>query len=525
MIFIADVNVAFDGKLLMQLNVSIIFECLRDVCEGISCRDSLRERPIRVFKPSISGSISDNCLYLVTQGSKEEAVVRNSSQKANVLYLGNMPQQLIQNGTNVIWAKASVDRKMIISRVIDIFDYYFSLEAELINALLEDKDITKITLLSNRFFEKQLFFWDSIGKFASTGKNDPHSEDSLMHAAAIESIISTSAKNANEQGPFFLSSGSEKLLCRNIFFGEDRMGTIAIREQGTFRNSEISILDYLGETLSRGMRHLKYETVYGTSFQKTVMQLLHGEQVNGSELGSILRKYGWSRNDCFRCAIVNINMEDSFSSELTSPLILLEKRVSYTHSHALTMVNSNHELIVLNDDTASDGFERCIQTIESMLTSAKISAQVGVGDCWSSIKGIDKSFWQATKALEIGSELQPDKTVHWYNDHLLHFIIEALSSSTGMGTVFVPHEIVRLMQHDRENNGNLLDTLLCYLENGRSKAPTIKELSIHKNTLNYRLRRIDEITGGLNVSDNDTAIAILLGIKILEGKAYSATDK
>jgi DNA-binding PucR family transcriptional regulator len=45
------------------------------------------------------------------------------------------------------------------------------------------------------------------------------------------------------------------------------------------------------------------------------------------------------------------------------------------------------------------------------------------------------------------------------------------------------------------NSPELLDTLTCYLETGRSLESTARELFVHANTVRYRLKRISEIIG------------------------------
>jgi hypothetical protein len=52
-----------------------------------------------------------------------------------------------------------------------------------------------------------------------------------------------------------------------------------------------------------------------------------------------------------------------------------------------------------------------------------------------------------------------------------------------------------LITHDRETNGDLLDTLIRYLRSDCNINAVAKELSIHENSLRYRIKRIEEILG------------------------------
>jgi sugar diacid utilization regulator len=42
---------------------------------------------------------------------------------------------------------------------------------------------------------------------------------------------------------------------------------------------------------------------------------------------------------------------------------------------------------------------------------------------------------------------------------------------------------------------DLLATLWCYLDNGRSLEATARELFVHPNTVRYRLKRVSEVIG------------------------------
>jgi len=60
---------------------------------------------------------------------------------------------------------------------------------------------------------------------------------------------------------------------------------------------------------------------------------------------------------------------------------------------------------------------------------------------------------------------------------------------------FVAGVLGDLPEHDTRYGGELLPTLLAYLRQGGAAGAAAAELAIHRNTLTYRLRRIEEICG------------------------------
>lgn len=55
--------------------------------------------------------------------------------------------------------------------------------------------------------------------------------------------------------------------------------------------------------------------------------------------------------------------------------------------------------------------------------------------------------------------------------------------------------IERIYDPLKAQSGELLETLWCYLDNGRSLEATARELFVHPNTVRYRLKKVSEVVG------------------------------
>src|SRR5690606_24931578 len=53
--------------------------------------------------------------------------------------------------------------------------------------------------------------------------------------------------------------------------------------------------------------------------------------------------------------------------------------------------------------------------------------------------------------------------------------------------------VARIFRPLADHQSDLLATLWCYLDNGRSLEGTARELFVHPNTVRYRLKRISEL--------------------------------
>lgn len=78
---------------------------------------------------------------------------------------------------------------------------------------------------------------------------------------------------------------------------------------------------------------------------------------------------------------------------------------------------------------------------------------------------------------------------------------------------FYHNQLNALIEHDKCNNADMVNTLKVYLEAYRNISKTAKLLVIHRNTLLYRITKIEEILGR-DLNDPHVCIELLLALVI-----------
>ncbi len=77
-------------------------------------------------------------------------------------------------------------------------------------------------------------------------------------------------------------------------------------------------------------------------------------------------------------------------------------------------------------------------------------------------------------------------------------------------------ELVRpLVEHDRERRSDLVRTLRIYFASGANASEAADRMFLHRNSMLYRLERIQKLTG-LDLKDPDASLALRLGLLALE---------
>lgn len=120
----------------------------------------------------------------------------------------------------------------------------------------------------------------------------------------------------------------------------------------------------------------------------------------------------------------------------------------------------------------------------------KVSALIGVSEECGDYTGIPLALRQGRMAAEIGAKTENGEGLYFYSQMRLGRIVASFSP-----------EIRPILQRDilsklLENHADsLLETLFSYFEMNGNVSQTAEKLFIHRNTLQYRFRKIKEITG------------------------------
>ncbi len=103
--------------------------------------------------------------------------------------------------------------------------------------------------------------------------------------------------------------------------------------------------------------------------------------------------------------------------------------------------------------------------------------------------------------------------------------IEPLLRELAEGTALEPFRtlIEPLREHDRTRRSDLALTLKTYFAAGGNASEAADRLFLHRNSMLYRLERIQKLTG-LDLKDDRVALALQLGLLAIERGERDATQ-
>ncbi|MBW4061352.1 helix-turn-helix domain-containing protein [Candidatus Saccharibacteria bacterium] len=160
-----------------------------------------------------------------------------------------------------------------------------------------------------------------------------------------------------------------------------------------------------------------------------------------------------------------------------------------------------------DDDLAAslEAFKKSLGAIYNILKSElKLPTTVGVGNYHPGLDGLRQSHQEARSAIELGAQT-------WDQDRIYHIddfgVVAPLLSGVDESNIYFSRELLDRLGENVE----IIQTLEAFFDFDMSLTKTAETLSIHRNTLVYRLDRITE-TLGLDPRAFDDAVQIKLAI-------------
>jgi DNA-binding PucR family transcriptional regulator len=146
---------------------------------------------------------------------------------------------------------------------------------------------------------------------------------------------------------------------------------------------------------------------------------------------------------------------------------------------------------------------------------AKFNAHCGISNPYRDLLETPDYQIQAENALTLGYHLDKTGTsrIYYYRDYYLSAILAPRIEQMPQNNYISP--IIRTIQdYDEKHDTDFLATLQVYVTHLYDTAETSEELHIHRNTLLYRIHKIEELTGS-SLKDYETFMHLMLSFYMM----------
>ena len=212
------------------------------------------------------------------------------------------------------------------------------------------------------------------------------------------------------------------------------------------------------------------------------------------------------------CIIETKNEKDSVALETVRTLFAGSKK------DFITAVDEKSIILVkeVDDNQGYEEVEHIANTIVDMLnTEAMVKANVAYGTIVKEIKEVSRSYKEARMALDVGKIFFSTKNVVAYNNLGIGRLIYQLPIP--LCKMFI-NEIFDGKSPD-EFDDETLTTINKFFENSLNVSETSRQLYIHRNTLVYRLDKLQKTTG-LDIRVFEDAITFKIALMVVKYMKY-----
>ena len=212
-----------------------------------------------------------------------------------------------------------------------------------------------------------------------------------------------------------------------------------------------------------------------------------------SEFGPVLerKEFNLDAEFCLVALSLQVPSKDKFSDFDKSVRLHLAKML-YNHSDRFNIFRQDKYLIIVLQSFPQDFIENAVERLNDVCNFGgceyRIRAGISIND--PGIGSLPKNYKRAVALLHL-AERQDKAAVSYRSIGLYQLLLEVEDQK--VIRTFYEEALGQLEAYDEKNQTDYLPTLQQYLESNASVQEVAKETFVHRNTINYKIKKIKEI--------------------------------
>lgn len=476
--------------------------------------------------------LQSNALYLITAEHLADIPLSQLTDKPSFVCVGK-PTDTYLNAQvcNAIWVDEGISLFDLHREISQFFILYEKWITSLNIAIINNRSLRTLGELSSKIFRKPLWTWDNnyhtlfsvvdTRHYRIPEGYTKHEDSTPWPLWELNAWIDGGYIDAKEittyKEPYILPATNlfnYRALAINVFVEKAYAATITVEEiDSEITDRDHALLVYFGEALGRALKKEQAINLSaGDEVDKVIARLLDGQFVAPAELTYTFKGVAWDIHDPI--AIVVAEPRNALYTD--KMLALTAAKTSEKLKGVIYAVDKHDIVFILNMRLISLSLPKMIDEIHERLIERNYQTKLGIGTIFDDISYLRYFRMQASNAIRIG-EAHPQSdslTSYRFEDYILEFAVKECMKESPPRTLF-PQGFTDLYNYDMKNNSNLLNVLKAYLENNMQATETARQLFMHRNTLNKKLKKIQSMLK-LDLDDPDTRLLLLLDFKMIE---------
>ncbi|MEH3041105.1 MAG: helix-turn-helix domain-containing protein [Sphingomonas paucimobilis] len=184
----------------------------------------------------------------------------------------------------------------------------------------------------------------------------------------------------------------------------------------------------------------------------------------------------------------------------------------------LIAATSLNELVILKPALSHRGLwnpeeqrHRAHDLLARMKASSPLPIRLALGQYFPGSANLARSCEVARTTMRVGKARCPDASLYCYEDFMLPVLVDGLRRDWRSDELLRP--LLALSRGERSGKQVLRQTLETWFAVGMKPAAATKALHLHRNTLDYRLRRIEELCD-IDLSVTEDCVRLYLALQM-----------
>lgn len=200
---------------------------------------------------------------------------------------------------------------------------------------------------------------------------------------------------------------------------------------------------------------------------------------------------------------------------------LLTKLKTFFKRSNGVLLNKNLVILYDTDKTEEEFEKRTLREFRELLDLFHCRANISYP--FSRLRDIHRYYTQTLYCIEMRKVLDLPELLVRYDDVIDYHMIFSFGKTVELSTLIHP-SVRTLLEADEANDSNYVQTLFTYLACGQNLSDAAKKMSLHYNTLKYRVNRIISMTG-IDMKDEREIFKLMVTEKALKILNISASDQ
>ncbi|PSJ80605.1 CdaR family transcriptional regulator [Neisseria iguanae] len=254
--------------------------------------------------------------------------------------------------------------------------------------------------------------------------------------------------------------------------------------------------------------------------EELILNLISSEKISPS-MNEWAKRLGVDLSTPRVVCIIEVDTGHLNIEAISNELHNLQNLLHYPERDNLVAILSLTQIVILKPALDSLGrwdahnhMERVKLLVSRMSGQTSLNVRIALGnyfaDCDAGVNSIALSYQTANTTLQVGKTHFPEQRIYNYQELILPVLLNQLKD--GWQRRELERTLNKLKQADK--NGLLTKTLSAWFDHNMHSAETAKALYIHRNTLEYRLHKIAELTR-LNLNHTDDRFLLYIAVNMV----------